>query len=64
MSLIGLVVSEKKNFEILPYAYIVTLACDLDDMTKPYVNSEGLCPGIIVAKYEPNRPSGFREEEL
>ena len=49
MSPIGLMVSEKKNFEILPNAYIVNFDLDLEDMIKPYVNLEGLCPMIIVA---------------
>ena len=42
----------------------MTLACDLEDINKPYVNSEGLHPRIIVAKYEPNRPIGFRGEDF
>jgi hypothetical protein len=68
MNLVGTVVSEKKNFEFY-YMFILwtlTLACDLDleDITKPYVNSEGLHPRIIVAKYQQNRASGFRGEDF
>jgi hypothetical protein len=37
---------------------------DLENMTKPYENSEGIHPRIIMAQYEPSRHSGFRDEEL
>ena len=43
---------------------ISTLDCDLDleDMIKSNITFEGLHPRIIVAKYEENPLSGFREE--